>query len=309
MANCTGYGNSTRIQNHYGCSLPEGLVVFLATLNIFLSITASLGNALILIALRKVSSVHPPTKLLFRCLAITDLCVGLITQPLHVTYLLIPITKVNLSNLFYVDAVMNASGFLLCGVSISTATALSVDRLLALLLGLRYRHVVTLKRVFVVIIYFWVSSVSFVFVYIFWNYDVTLFEAAVLSIPCIVISMCSYAKIFLALRQNQAQVREGHQSQPNRGGIPFNIARYKKTVSSIAWVQLALAVCYVPFIICVITIRISGWSGLSADVVWECAFTLLYLNSSLNPILYCWRIQEIRQKTKGTIRQLCCSSS
>ena len=144
MANCTGYGNFTRTLSHHACSLPEGLVAFFAALNIFLSITACLGNALILIALRKVTSVHPPTKLLFRCLAVTDLCVALITQPLHATYLLVPITTVNLSNLLsYVDAGEDASGYVLCGVSISTSTALSVDRLLALLLGLRYRHVVS----------------------------------------------------------------------------------------------------------------------------------------------------------------------
>ena len=51
--------------------------IAIAAVNIVLSITTSLGNILILIALRKVTSIHPPTKLLFQCLAITDLGVGL----------------------------------------------------------------------------------------------------------------------------------------------------------------------------------------------------------------------------------------
>ena len=33
-------------------------------------------------------SLHPPSKLLFRCLAATDLLVGFVSQPLHVMYLL-----------------------------------------------------------------------------------------------------------------------------------------------------------------------------------------------------------------------------
>jgi len=37
----------------------------IAALNILFSITASLGNTLILVALRKVTSLYPPTKLLF----------------------------------------------------------------------------------------------------------------------------------------------------------------------------------------------------------------------------------------------------
>ena len=56
--------------------------ILILTLNIPLSITAFLGNVLIIVALQKVSSIHPPSKLLLACLASTDLCVGLITQPL-----------------------------------------------------------------------------------------------------------------------------------------------------------------------------------------------------------------------------------
>ena len=47
-------------------------LILLAALNIFLSFTAFLGNTLILVALRKESSLHPPSKLLYRNLAITD---------------------------------------------------------------------------------------------------------------------------------------------------------------------------------------------------------------------------------------------
>ena len=55
-------------------------------LNIVLSITAILGNTLILVALHKESSLHPPSKLLLRSLTASDLCVGLISDPLSVTY-------------------------------------------------------------------------------------------------------------------------------------------------------------------------------------------------------------------------------
>lgn len=65
-------------------SSPAGLVEFLLVLNILLSISAFLSNVLILFSLRQVLSIHPPTKLFFRCLAVTDFCVGLIVQPLCV---------------------------------------------------------------------------------------------------------------------------------------------------------------------------------------------------------------------------------
>ena len=87
MINTTGYENSTSATQVTLWNARSTSFAVLAGLNIFLAITASLGNALILIALHKVTSIYPPTKLLFRCLAVTDLLVGLISQPLYVTFL------------------------------------------------------------------------------------------------------------------------------------------------------------------------------------------------------------------------------
>ena len=78
MANFTGDGNFTYKLNRAFSQPQVGILTFILGLNLFLSITASLGNSLILIALHKVSSIHSPTRLFFRCLAVTDLCVGLI---------------------------------------------------------------------------------------------------------------------------------------------------------------------------------------------------------------------------------------
>ena len=64
----------------------DGELLFISALNIFLSISAFLRNTLILVALHKETSLYPPSKLLYRNLAITDLCVGIIVEPLNATY-------------------------------------------------------------------------------------------------------------------------------------------------------------------------------------------------------------------------------
>ena len=61
----------------------------LAAVNILLSITAALGNIIILFALHKESSLHPPSKLLYLSLTMTDLLVGLFSHPLFVVHLLL----------------------------------------------------------------------------------------------------------------------------------------------------------------------------------------------------------------------------
>jgi len=149
MENLTAEGgNYTRFKQ----SLIEEWDIFFAALNIFFSITASLSNALILIALYKVTSIYPPTKLLFRCLGVTDLCVGLISQPFYAIRKLPLMT--NLNHREIIDMIFAISTLVLSAVSILTSTAISVDRLLALIMGMRYKQVVTLRRVRALIIFF-----------------------------------------------------------------------------------------------------------------------------------------------------------
>ena len=279
--------------------------LFIPVLNIVLSITASLGNALILVALHKETSLHPPTKLLFRCLAVTDLCVGLITQPLYAIAVMPRGTKINWVVLDYFITANYVSSFTLCGVSVLTSTAISVDRLLALLLGLRYKQVVTLWRVRAVLILFWSTCVAGGLMYI-WKENTTLIVVFVFVVLCLVTSIFSYTKIFLKLREHQLQVRDHvHQGQTSGEGITLNIDCYKKTVSSISWVQLTLIICYVPY-----GIESLLWiNGIYFHYSWLSTATLVYLNSSLNPILYCWKMREVRQAVKDTIRQFCCRAN
>ena len=129
----------------------DGELIFLSALNIFLSIAAFLGNTLILVALHKETSLHPPSKLLYRNLAITDLCVGIITEPLLETYLTSVVNR-RWDICYYTVLALYFLGHTLFKVSLLTLTAISVDRLLALLLGLRYRQVVTLKRTHIAVI-------------------------------------------------------------------------------------------------------------------------------------------------------------
>ena len=101
-----------------------------------------------------------------------------------------------------ISQVRDAFGWCLCGVSILTSTAISVDRLLALLLGLRYRHVVTLRRVRVVIFCFWFINVSLGSTRIS-RRDIA-FKAVSTVLPLsLVISLLCYTRIFFRLRHQQ----------------------------------------------------------------------------------------------------------
>ena len=283
-------------------------LIFLSVLNIILAITTFLGNTLILVALHKESSLHPPSKLLFRSLAASDLCIAIIAQPLQVIYLM-TVVKEQWNICRYTFAAASLTFQMLCLVSLLTMTAISVDRLLALLLGLRYRQIVTVKRTQTTVIAFWVVSVVGCLMSLLSNEETSSWYNYIILTLCLVTSIYSYTRIFRGLRHHQTQVQDNVTAQRNRT-IPMNISRYRKTVSSALWLLLTLVVCYLPFtVVAPLAVR-QIHNSLSSRFFLATQFTatLLYLNSSLNPLLYCWKIREVRRAVKDTIRQLFCSS-
>ena len=272
----------------------RGQLTFLSVLNTFTSVTAFLGNALILIAPHKVSSLHPPSELLLRSLATTDLCVGVISLPLFVTYW-ISVANKHWNMFRYASAVGFQSAIIFGRVSVFTLTAMSVDRLLAQLLELRYRQIVTLKRTYVIVIAIWVmctinSAMQF------WNSLITLWCGIIATSLCLAISVFSYyAKIFLTLPHQQNQVH-GHVQQPNQTNSTEHSAIQKGSVHcNMAATGAGRLLSTLIYIVAVLT----SYCGLSSSLCYAWIYTviLVFLNSSLNPILYGWKLEEVRQQS------------
>ena len=290
-------------------SLPDlttgihGQLKLISVLNSFLSITAFFGNVLVLVALRKESSLHPPSKVLLRNLATTDLCVGVISQPLYAALLLTAVNE-HCNVCRYVEVVVAITSYILCAVSLLTLTAISVDRLLALLLGLRYRQVVTLRRAYGTVIAFWAVSTVYSISGLFLDSNTRAWRRVSFVSLCLVTSTYSYTRIFTNLRNRQNQHQDQVQ-QPNQTN-QLNIARYRKAVSTTLWLQLTLVACYLPYVISG-TWFIYAKASSSVFLAYNYTLTLVCLNSTLNPVLSCLKIDEVRHAVKDTIRKvLCC---
>ena len=288
------------------CSTTPGrkpAVAFLSAFNFLLSIIASTGNSLILIALRKPSSLHPPSKVLLCSLAASDLCVGFILQPL----VALLFTAVAIESKTLCRSMLFLSyplGVILFGVSLLTLTGISVERLLALSLGLRFRHVITFRKILVLVICFWLLNFGMAALCV-WNVLVFLWYGLMLILICVITSTFTYARIFANLRRLQTAVQDhSFQDRQSEEETPLNIARFRKTVSGCLWILLTLLACYLPY--SVVT-ALATLNGLTPPVVlgWRFTSSIVFLNSSLNPFLYCWKIAEVRQAVKDTIRQQC----
>ena len=290
------------VVNLTGCApdlIKSHAKIIIFSVNVPLSIIAFLGNVLIILSLLKpLSSLHRASKLLFGCLACTDLCVGIIIHPLFANFLMTPEHS---ERCFTAQIPLATLGILFCGVSLKTVSAISVDRFLVLKLGLKYREVVTLRRVQIVVAGFWLldSVTALVMIY---NVRIATNITFVVLILCTVTSTVCYTKIYIALRHRQTAVQD--QGQQNRERNALNIARYRKTVSSALWLQLALVACYLPHGILLSILAISGSVTPFLALTWALTSTLFFFNSSLNPFVYCWKMREIRKAVRDTIRQV-----
>ena len=287
------------------------LLISLSVVMIILSIAAFLGNTLILVALHKESSLLSPpfaSRVLYRNLAVTDLCVGVIAEPMYIAFLMFVVNKsYNICHYTRVTCYFITST--LCALTFYTLTAISVDRLLVLSLGLRYRQVASSKRKVVTVICLWIFSIVRTSLYL-WNPSIARQLNRILSPLCLTTTIFCYTKIFFSLRRNQIQVHTiASQGQSGQAISPLNTARYRKAIYSALWVQVTMIVCYVPASIVVAMTPEKGPVPLSLYLARQLTVTLVYLNSSLNPLLYSWKIREVRQAMKVTIRQLLCLAS
>ena len=278
----------------------------LTAINVMLAITASLGNALILVALRKDSSLQPPSKLMFRCLAVTDLCVGLFSQPFYVIQLM-SIIHDQVKLCYTMVSINSFTSQFFCGVSLFTLTAISVDRLVALRLGLRYTQVcqvIILRRTRVIMIIIWILNISVLCLKRFWMPDLISWVISALIYISLALAALCYFKIYVTLRRHRIEPRDvAQKGNPNRLGMsPLNIKRYRKTVFTGLCVQLVFVACFLPYATVVALAHAKGYSP-SYNLAVRLTITIVLFNSSLNPIVYCWSIRGVRKAVKDTIKQ------
>ena len=271
-------------------------------LNIPLSVIGILGNLLVLLAIRKITSLHMPSRVLLGNLVLTDLCVGAIVQPSYMAYLF---TKVNsgFSSLSCWSAIVsNIFASTLACCSFMTLTAISLDRQIALYYHVKYRTIVTTKRVLLVIAMIWLVSVlwgtSWQWCFAC-HYPICI---AIMSI-CMPLSTFAYVKIYLGLRQRQKQRR--NQLGPQHHGSSSSLAKYRSTAISMVIVYVLLLLCYTPYLCLVLLVELDGLTIFRLRIL-EYASSLTFFNSAFNPVVYCWRIREVRAFCLRTARKVFC---
>ena len=283
----------------------ETAILAFCVLNFFFCLLATAGNLLVIHALWKASSIPANLKKLYLSLAISDLGVGLFAQLMFgviVSLMLAMAANGNYNFGFLCPTVLivcYAAIYLLTCASFLTITVIAVDRLLAISLHLRYQEIVTPRRVSVALASLWFTScVAALKFFLLPSRNSVL--VAIVEIIGLFLTAVAYVRIYKTVRRHQKQIQsEVHLQNDQRK----RAARDKKSTLSALTIYVVFLACFLPNLCCIILLAGDSFrvSFLLANHISGC---LVLVNSSLNPLVYCWRYREILATVKTAVKKL-----
>ena len=276
-------------------------LLLLCVLNFIFSPVATFGNILAIRALWKASTMPANIKKLLLSLAVSDLAVGLFAQLMLAVVLRMAANGGHDLDLLCptILTVCSFSLFLLACASLLNVTVIAVDRLLAITLHLRYQELVTAKRVIIALVSIWIASGVAASLFVSLNtHNVTV--GVIVEFVGLLLTTVAYIRIYRVVRYHQNQI---HSQLQQQNAQAMELIREKMSAFNTVYFYVIFVACYLPHFCSAALLKIN-----SAQISFWLAFyvTLFFvlLNSSLNPIVYCWRYREIRQIMKSTVKKI-----
>ena len=249
-------------------------------------------NVLVILAVKRKPSLQNNANILLACLAATDVLSGLLLQPSFVIWKAFQLNGVY--NNCKLRAIHNWLFALLSLLSILQLSLVTAERLIAIKYSLRYFAIVTRNKISVAVIIVWVFALL-VRVGIDLSFHTPagryseIFVALVV-ITCVLFVLLSYAILFCEITRHQKSIKT--QQLPQDEAERF--ARENKAFKTTAFIVAALLGSFLPMALFLLFRPRKGYGGLY-DVLLPWSRTSAMLNSVFNPLIYCWRQEEIRK--------------
>ena len=274
-------------------------------LNLGFAVLATVENVLVIHALRSSSTLPGNLKKMFLSLAFSDFAVGLLGQSMLgiITAIMLKMTANGNYDLDFlcptlITVCYSVIYFLTC-VSFFSIIAIAVDRLLVIFLHLRYHELVTSKRVIFTLASLWMACGVATFIFTQLPNHQIIF-VAVIEICGLLVATTAYIYIYRVIR-SLTTVHPQREHQPHNHKQNSN--RERKSASSAFLVYIVFLACFLPNFCCIMLLT-SNRSKVSFILANHISGFLVLLNSSLNPVIYCWRYQEIRRIVKNSLKKL-----
>ena len=232
-----------------------------------------MSNVLVLTAMLKTPSLRSPSMIFLCSLAASDLLVGFVVQPIYIGFRLNPGPE--LEHLAYILV------SLACSVSFCTMTAISVDRFMALHFHLRYPDMMTNKRAVNISLSLWFLACTTSCIRL-WNVTYAKLVMALGIAICLIVSNLLYIKIYQIARKQQPAMKTVIVDHKQ------NLARWKRSALNTSIYYVCMILCYFPMFT---SLLLLGINPKLERQEWDLTTNMVFMNSSINPILYCWRLR------------------
>ena len=181
-------------------------------------------------------------------------------------------------------------------------TSLSVDRFLALHYHMRYPNLMTTHRAMYTSATQWITGIALSFL-TFWNMNAFYIAAGVGIGFCLSVSTGCYIQIYRIVRRHQLQIYGQQQAvdRLNAAENNQNVQRSKNSAKNTFIYYIVMLLCYTPLFISMIILSIPQ---IHLTKAWASVRTVVFSNSSINPVLYCWRLGDLRTAVVKTSRQM-----
>ncbi|CAH3186470.1 unnamed protein product [Porites evermanni] len=273
------------------------VIITHSVLNALLIPICIAGNVLVLAVVWRNPSLHTPSIILLCSLAVSDLFVGFLVLPVRIA-----IARLILSGSSSYSSLSQASHVLiiqLCCVSLETMTAISVDRYLVLRYHMRYPNMMTSRRATCVAATFWCKN-FILSLLIIWKTNAILLAAVVFAALCFFISSITYNAIYRIVRHHQHQIHAQQQAVQSMNLEQNLKIKAKKRAANTFIYYICMLLCYFPS-------TVSTLITVTYKKHWNIGlyfYTIMFMNSAINPFLYIWRNREIRRAVLKILRKI-----
>ena len=293
MLNTTSPFNGFEFLSKSRTNITSGVYSVLAittALHIFTCPFAILLNTLVIVAVKTKRHLRTKSNISLACLATTDFAVGLIAQPLAITFFILfligssPQTMTRI-----VVCVSSAVGETCIAASLLHLLLMSGERYLAIKHPFAYENgLVTEARIITT------SGLAWMCAAIVYGIRVSILpEISVVFISAVISTVVyCHVVIYKEVRRNTQQIIANQVSL----AVKEKLLKNKRAFNTTVVIVLTLFLCYIPT--CVWLIVLISFNGEnSSDVGHIASFPITFLvllNSSINPLIYTARIRHFR---------------
>ena len=283
-----------------------------ATIDFIAAPIATIGNIIVLVLAWKFRSLREPCYMCVISLAVTDLLVGLIVQPVHAVFRIISYLQMNNCPLRFTYVF---GSYLVFNLTIFNVALISIDRCIAVTKPYLYPDIATKRNYSIVISLMWVCLIVTTLVQrIIPLYFTVFLQAVMIVVPFVIILIC-YSVIYLVvlghrrriIKQTSSVLMRKHSVKSKIANTsvvtytdskqlavsPLKQKKNKRPNTSVV-IIIAVMICYTPQVILWIYRGIFGGKIVHFFLVDTWLDTIVFINSTMNPLIYCYRLPDFR---------------